>query len=148
MIDDKHVQISTGMITLISRTIEGNFPDYDNVIPENNINIIPIDKEAFYKGIKKVSAIIGRSEPVRISFLKGKMEIEAEADVGSAKEVIDIDYEGEEVNMNFNVRFIMDVVSHIQGDKIIIKTPESYGAVLFEGEEGKDHRNIIMPIRI
>ncbi|MCX5812108.1 MAG: DNA polymerase III subunit beta [Proteobacteria bacterium] len=148
IIDDKHVQVSTNMITLISRTIEGNFPDYDNVIPENNINVISIDKETFYKGIKKVSAIIGRSEPIRISFLKNKMEIEAEADVGSAKEIIDINYEGEEINMNFNVRFIMDVVSHIQGDKIIIKTPEAYGAVLFEGEEGKDHRNIIMPIRI
>jgi DNA polymerase III subunit beta len=147
-IDDKHVQISTNMITLISRTIEGNFPDYDNVIPENNMNIMSMDKEIFYRGIKKVSAIIGRSEPVKISFLKNKMEIEAEADVGSAKEVIEIDYEGEEVNMNFNVKFIIDVISHIQGDKIIIKTPEAYGAVLFEGEEGKEHRNIIMPIRI
>ncbi len=148
MIDDKHIQISTDMITLISRTIEGNFPDYDNVIPENNMNIISVDKEIFYKGIKKVSAIIGRSEPVKISFLKNKMEIEAESDVGRAKEVIDINYEGEETNMNFNVKFIMDVVSHIKGDKIIIKTPEAYGAVLFEGDEGTDHRNIIMPIRI
>ena len=148
VIDDKHVQISTDIITLISRTIEGNFPDYDNVIPENNTNIITVEKDLFLKGIRKVSAIIGRSEPVKIKFQNNKMEIDAESDVGRAKEVIDINYEGEELNMNFNVKFVIDVLSHIDGNKIIIKVPEAYGAVLFEGEEGMDHRNIIMPIRI
>ncbi len=148
IIDEKHIQFSTKMITLISRTIEGSFPDYENVIPESNTNIINIEKEVFFKGLKKVSAIIGRSEPVKINFLKNKMEIEAESDVGRAKEVVDTEYEGEEMSMNFNVRFVLDVVSHIESEKIIIKAPQAYGAVLFEGEEGSNHRNIIMPIRI
>jgi DNA polymerase III sliding clamp (beta) subunit (PCNA family) len=59
-----------------------------------------------------------------------------------------VEYEGDEMNMNFNVRFVLDVVSHVEGEKIIIKTPQTYGAVLFEGTYGADHRNIIMPIRI
>ena len=146
--DEKHVQFSSNMITIISRTIEGNFPDYENVIPENNKNKITIDKESLFKGMKKVSAIIGRSEPVKISFLKNRAEIEAESDVGRAKEVVDIEYEGEEMSMNFNARFVLDVVSHIEGDKVIIKTPETYGAVIFEGEDGTNYKNIIMPIRI
>jgi DNA polymerase-3 subunit beta len=148
VIDEKHVQFSTNMVTLISRTIEGNFPDYENVLPENNTNIIRIEKENFFKGLKKVSAIIGRSEPIKLSFFKNRMEIEAESDVGRAKEIVDVEYEGDEMNMNFNVKFVLDVVSHIEGEKIIIKTPQTYGAVLFEGKDGADHRNIIMPIRI
>jgi DNA polymerase-3 subunit beta len=148
VIDEKHVQFSTNMVTLISRTIEGNFPDYENVIPDNNTNIIKVEKESFFKGLKKVSAIIGRSEPVKLSFFNNKMEIEAESDVGRAKENIDIEYEGDEMSMNFNVRFVLDVVSHMEGEKIIIKTPQTYGAVLFEGKDGTNHRNIIMPIRI
>jgi DNA polymerase III subunit beta len=148
IIDEKHVQFSTKMVTLISRTIEGSFPDYENVIPENNTNIIKIEKENFFKGLKKVSAIIGRSEPVKLSFSKNRMEIEAESDVGRAKEVVDVEYDGDEMNMNFNVKFVLDVVSHIEGEKIIVKTPQTYGAVLFEGNNGTDHRNIIMPIRI
>jgi DNA polymerase-3 subunit beta len=148
IIDDKHVQFSTNMVTLISRTIEGSFPDYENVIPENNSNIIKLEKENFFKGLKKVSAIIGRSEPVKLSFSNNRMEIEAESDVGRAKEIVAVEYEGDEMSMNFNVRFVLDVVSHIEGEQIIIKTPQTYGAVLFEGKEGADHRNIIMPIRI
>ena len=147
-IDEKHVQFSTDMVTLISRTIEGSFPDYENVVPENNANIIKVEKEAFFKGLKKVSAIIGRSEPVKISFFENKMEIEAESDVGRAKEIVPVEYRGDEMSMNFNVKFVLDVVSHIEGEEILIKTPQTYGAVLFEGKNGPDHRNIIMPIRI
>ncbi len=148
VIDDKHVQFTTDMVTLISRTIEGSFPDYENVVPENNTNVIKVDKEVFFKGLKKVSAIIGRSEPVKISFLDGRMEIEAESDVGRAKEVVGVEYGGDEMSMNFNVKFVLDVVSHIEGDEIVIRTPQTYGAVLFEGKDGAEHRNIIMPIRI
>ena len=148
VIDDKHVQFSTGMVTLISRTIEGNFPDYENVIPENNTNFVRVGKESFFKGLKKVSAIIGRSEPIKLCFSDNKMEIDAESDVGRAKEIVDVAYEGDEMSMNFNVRFVLDVVSHIDGEEVIIKTPQAYGAVLFEGKDGSNHRNIIMPIRI
>jgi DNA polymerase III subunit beta len=148
VLDDKHIQFGTNMVTLISRTIEGSFPDYENVIPDNNTNVIEVERENFFKGLRKVSAIIGRSEPVKISFCENRMEIEAESDLGRAKEIVGVKYEGEEMSMNFNVRFVLDVVSHIEGEKIIIKAPQTYGAVLFEGKDNADHRNIIMPIRI
>ena len=147
-ISDKHIQFSTKNVTLISRIIEGSFPDFENVIPESNVNIIKVDKEAIFKGLKKVSAIIGRSEPVKITLSDNMMNIEAEAEIGRAKEQIEVDYTGEKIDMNFNVRFVIDVVSHIDGTNIIIKTPSEYGAVLFESEEGKNYKNIIMPIRI
>jgi DNA polymerase-3 subunit beta len=147
-ISEKHIQFSTKNVTLISRIIEGSFPDFDNVIPESNVNVVKIDKEAIFKGLKKVSAIIGRSEPVKITLYDNTMDIEAESEIGRAKEVIEVDYSGEKINMNFNVRFVIDVVSHIDGTNIIIKAPSAYGAVLFEGEEGKNYKNIIMPIRI
>jgi DNA polymerase-3 subunit beta len=90
---------------------------------------------------------MGRYEPVRITLSQGKMEIEAESDIGRAKEVVAIDYEGEGISMNFNVRFVMDVISHINGDTVIMSAPSTYGAVLFR-EEGDGYKNIVMPIRV
>lgn len=148
IIDDKHVQISTKNIVVVSRVIEGSFPDYENVIPQTNDYNISLEKEIFIRGLKKVSSIIGRSEPIKMSLVKGKLEMEAESDIGRAKEVIDIDYNGELITMNFNVRFVMDVVSHIEGNTVIMSAPAAYGAVLFKEENNDYYKNIVMPIRI
>lgn len=147
-IDEKHVQLSTEKIKLITRIIEGNFPEYGNVLPTGNANVATVQREEILKGLKKVSSIIGRAEPVKITISDKTMLIEAESDIGKAREVIDIEYTGEEISMNFNVRFLLDVVTHVLGDKITISTPKTYGAVLFQGEDGEEYKNIVMPIRI
>jgi DNA polymerase III subunit beta len=146
-IDDKHVQFGTDGVKVVSRIIEGNFPDYENVIPVNN-NMLVITKDMLLRGLKKVSTIIGRSEPIKMMLGENKMELEAVSDIGTAKEVLDVEYGGENVSLNFNVRFILDVVSHIDEDEIIIKAPSTYGAVLFEGRGGEYYKNIVMPIRV
>lgn len=146
--EEKHVQISTNNIVVVSRVIEGSFPDYENVIPQMNENIVRLDRESFIKGLKKVSSIIGRSEPIKMIFTNSKLEMEAESDIGRAKEILDIDYSGENIILNFNVRFIMDVVSHIESNNVVMSVPTTYGAVLFKEENNENYKNIVMPIRI
>ena len=148
-IDDKHIQFSTDRAVVVSRIIEGNFPDYDNVIPQQSENVARVEKAHFLRGLRRVSAIMGRSEPVKITMSSGRMEIEAESDIGHAKETIEIGYEGETMSMNFNVRFMLDIVSHIEGEQILVKVPPTYGAVLFEEENSPEYyKNIVMPIRV
>ncbi len=148
-IDEKHIQFSTEKATVVSRIIEGNFPDYDNVIPQQSDNVATIEKEHFLRGLRRVSAIMGRSEPVKINLAPGTMEIESESDIGHAKETIEIGYEGEVMSMNFNVKFMLDIVSHIEGERIVVKIPPTYGAVLFEEENSPEYyKNIVMPIRV
>jgi len=146
-IDEKHVQFSTEGVKVVSRIIEGNFPDYENVIPVNS-NVATVQKDLLLKGLKKVSTIIGRSEPVKMILSQGQMELEAVSDIGHAKEILGVEYTGENVGLNFNVKFILDVVSHIEEEEIIIKVPSSYGAVLFEGKDSEYYKNIVMPIRV
>ena len=133
---------------MISRLIEGSFPDYENVIPKTNTNLVTIEKNRFMRGLRKVSTIISKSEPIRVTFMEKSMEIETESELGRAKEVVEVAYEGEKLTMNFNIRFLMDVVSHIEGEVIAVKAPSTYGAVLFEGESETGYKNIVMPIRV
>jgi DNA polymerase-3 subunit beta len=100
------------------------------------------------KGLKKVSSIIGRSEPIKMNLTEGKLEMESESDIGRAKEILDIDYKGEDITLNFNVRFVMDVVSHIESNIVVMSVPTTYGAVLFKEENNENYKNIVMPIRI
>ena len=148
VVGEKHVQFSTPSVTVVSSLLEGSFPDYENVVPRNNTNILTIDKTKFIKGLRKVATIISKSEPIKVTFTEGAMEIETESEIGRAKEVLEVDYKGEALTMNFNVRFLMDVANHIEGDTIIVRAPSTYGAVLFEGEKEEHYKNIVMPIRV
>ncbi len=142
------MQFSTPSVTVVSRLLEGNFPDYENVVPRNNMNVLTIDKARFIKGLRKVATIVSKSEPVKVIFSEGMVEIETESEIGRAREALAVDYQGENLTMNFNIRFLMDVANHIDGDTIVIKAPSAYGAVLFEGEKKGQYRNIVMPIRV
>jgi DNA polymerase III subunit beta len=148
IVGEKHIQFSTPTVTIISRLLEGNFPDYENVIPKNNANTLIIEKNKLVRGLRKVSTIVSRSEPIRVTLADGTMEIETESDIGRAKEIITVDYSGEKITMNFNIKFLMDVANHIISDSIIIKAPSTYGAVLFQGENDEQYKNIVMPIRV
>lgn len=148
VIGEKHIQFSTPSITVISRLIEGNFPDYQNVIPKTNSNVAKVEKARFMKGLRKVSTIISKSEPIKVTYGDQAMEIETESEIGRAKEVVEVSYEGEILSMNFNIRFVMDVVGHIDGESIFVKAPSTYGAVLFVGEDEENYKNIVMPIRV
>ena len=61
VVGEKHVQFSTPSVTVVSRLLEGSFPDYENVVPKNNANMLTIDKTRFLKGLRKVSTIISKS---------------------------------------------------------------------------------------
>jgi DNA polymerase III subunit beta len=148
VVGEKHIQFSTPSVTVISRLLEGSFPDYENVIPKTNANTLVVDKLKLMKGLRKVSTIISRSEPIKVTFAEGIMEIETESDIGRAKEIIEARYEGEKLTMNFNIKFLVDVANHIDGDNIIMKAPSGYGAVLFLGENDERYKNIVMPIRV
>ncbi len=148
VVGEKHAQFSTDAVTVVSRLLEGSFPDYENVVPKNNTNILTVDKARFLKGLRKVSTIISKSEPIKVTFSEGAMEIETESDIGRAKELIEVKYAGERLTMNFNIRFLMDVANHADGENIIVKAPSTYGAVLFEGERDEQYKNIVMPIRV
>ena len=147
-VDEKHVQFSTNKMKIISRIIDGSFPEYENVLPSVNTNIAEVERELFFRGLRKVSSIIGRSEPVKITFSGNSMTIEAESDIGKAREVIEMKYEGEETAMNFNVKFLIDVITHLESEEIQIAAPKTYGAVLFKSKESDSYKNIVMPIRI
>ncbi len=145
---EKHVQFATGSVVLISRLIEGGFPDYENVIPKGNSNAAKVEKARFLKGLRKVSTILSKSEPVKITLRQGEIGIEAESEVGRARENIEAAYQGDELSMNFNVRFVTDVVGHIEQKEMVVSAPSTYGAVLFEGENDDMYKNIVMPIRV
>ncbi|HOJ44330.1 MAG TPA: hypothetical protein PLW88_06400, partial [Syntrophorhabdaceae bacterium] len=147
-IAENNIKFSTGKFMLISKLIEGKFPDFKNVLPESNKNIGIIDKRLFLKGLKKISAIVDKYELVNVSMYNNIMELKAESDIGNAKELIELDYKGQDISMNFNINYLVEMATHSDTEMIVVKAPDSPGATIFTGKDDESYKNIIMPVKL
>ena len=112
---------------LISKLIDGNFPDYERVIPQNNNNILKIDRIAFSKAVDRVSTVNSESSPaIKFKLLKNLMNmISVDSESGSGTEDIVTDYNGDEIEIGFNSKYILDMINQLDDETISLKFNDS-----------------------
>ena len=135
---------------LMTRVLEGAFPDYTQVIPDEFSIEIQVDKRAFLEAIKRVSAIVeGEPKPTKLTLRKGVLELKTfSSEFGEAVDEIEIDYEGDEYSMGFNAKYLIDAVSVIDEDNIFIKFTNPEAQTLFSPVEAQNYIAIVMPMEI
>ncbi len=135
---------------LIIRALDAEFPEYKQVIPRENNNRAKMAREDFLDAIKRVSIISSeRTKAVKLDFRKGSLKISSvNPDIGEAEEEIDVEYNGSELAIAFNAKYIIDVLENSESSNVIMEMKDdlSPAVVKFIGEE--DNLNIIMPMRI
>jgi len=135
---------------LIIRLLEGEFPDYQLVIPKRNKGELRVEKGAFMMMLKRMSILSSdKYRSVRFKIDKEKMEtMTTNPEIGESKEVISVDYSGERIEIAFNPRYFVDVVSTMASDDIIIKLNDEATPCILEGEKDPNFLSVIMPMRI
>ncbi len=144
---EKSVVFITSTATLACRQIEGTFPDYKGVLPTGNDRIITVNRDLLLKAVRKVASISDKNDPVKIFVTGGTMEVLLESEIGRAKESVVVTYDGPELNVNMNIKYLLDVLQKIPDDALIIEAPTDYGAYVLKGLNATDYINIIMPIK-
>lgn len=136
--------------TFIMRMIDGDFPDYKRVIPENIDNYSIIDVKEFTNVLKRISILSSeKSKGVKINFSKNSVTISSSnPDIGDAKEEMDILYEGNDIVIGFNAKYILDILNTIKNDKIkfYLKDNISPGMITPAGID--NFLSVIMPMRL
>jgi DNA polymerase III subunit beta len=139
--------------TLSSRVIEGEFPDFERIIPKISKIKIDIDKEEFLRSIK-LASIFARDSAnvVKLNILKSGIEILSESQQhGKQKGKIDAKVEGdvgEKFVIAFNYRFLEEFISSVEADNIKIELTDSNSPVIFLDPKVNNYLHIIMPIRL
>ncbi|MBN2309509.1 MAG: DNA polymerase III subunit beta [Candidatus Hydrogenedentes bacterium] len=138
---------------LVTALIEGNFPDYDMVVPKKHDKEAVLDTPAFVEAVRRTRTMTNEKfNSVRFQLESGNMVLRVVTpEVGEYKEDMPIEYEGESIEIAFNPNFILDVLRHIESDKccFVLKDPTSPGVIKPYTEGGADtYVNVIMPIRI
>lgn len=135
---------------LVSRLIQGQFPDYKQVIPKKNGIKVKVKTRAFLESAERAAVIAaGSANIVRIEVKAGKLHLSAHTpDVGTIDELMDVDIKSnEKIQMAFNVRLIIDVLKVIDTEDTTLELSEALGPGVIKEEENEGFVYIVMPIR-
>jgi DNA polymerase-3 subunit beta len=149
-LDKNHIFFTIGEIVLTSRLIEGNYPNYEQVIPKDNDKDVIIDKVTCLKALRRASIMSReRTNAVRFDVESGRITlISINPDVGEAREEIAAQYKGEAVSIGYNARYLMDAIQAMDGESIKIELQEPLSPTLIVETGGEGARCVIMPMRV
>ena len=142
-------------IVLVCRLIDGKYPNYEAVIPKKNPNKLTIDRQTFLGSIRRVSIFANKTtHQVRLHINGSQMAVSAEDldFANEANEKLSCSYEGEEITIGFNSRFLMDMLNNITSENVRLEmsAPNRAGILLpgETGEAGEDILMLVMPVML
>jgi DNA polymerase-3 subunit beta len=130
---NNQIMFNMGDVTIISRLIEGEFPNYEQVIPKEVKDKVIVGREQFLLATKRASLLTSQeSQGVKIDVEKGRMIISKQSpDIGEAREELNIEYRGSPFSIGFNPHYIMDVLKNLNEQSICfeLQDPEKPGVI-------------------
>ncbi len=135
---------------LMIRLIEAKYPNYQQLIPQRLAHLAHINREAFLTSLKRVALLANqKSKGVTLSLSNGKMEISSNnPDLGDAKEEIEINYQGKELKIGFNAKYIQEVLANIQDTEIDFELNDQLSPGLVRPHNDPSYTCVVMPMRI
>ncbi len=153
--DANNVVFKFGNTMAVCRLIKGKYPKYREVIPQNNSNVLNIERTVLLNAVRRVSVCANKaSNHIKLELRPGELNISAQ-DLGfslSAHEKIDCQYDGDEMSIGFKYTFLIDILSNLSCDNIVVKFADGRRAALIIPAEGEEERDkvcgILMPIMV
>ncbi|MEQ8715139.1 MAG: DNA polymerase III subunit beta [Cyclobacteriaceae bacterium] len=138
---------SFGNIKMICRLIDERFPDYENVIPVDNENNMVIDRQEFLSSLKRIAIYANKTtHQVRLKITGSELMISAEdLDFSNeANERLSCEHEGEDIEIGFNAKFLIEMLSNLESSKLMMKLQAANKAGLIIPEEKDDNEDLLM----
>jgi DNA polymerase-3 subunit beta len=147
-VHENQVVFGTGDAWLTTRRIDGQFPNYKQLVPETFDHEVPLPRDEMLDVVRRVSVMAQRNSPLRLRFAEGELTVSAQTqDVGEARESLPVEFGGEPLEIGFNAEFLRDGVESVVGEHARLKLISPLRPGLIQGE-GEDFQYLIMPIRL
>jgi DNA polymerase III subunit beta len=149
-LSDTRIRFTFDSVVLSSKLIDGNFPDYQRVIPTANDKSMIVDRRMFAEAVDRVSTIASeKSRAVKLSLKKGNMVLSASSpENGSASEELEIRYDGPVIEIGFNARYVLDITAQLQGDEAEFKLADAASPTLLGDPADRTALYVLMPMRV
>ena len=150
MLSKNHIRVTLNKQIFTSKLIDGRFPDYKRVIPERSKTPVVADREALGQSLTRASILSNEKyHGVRIVLATDKLRALAHnPEQEEAEEEIQVGYKGAEMEIGFNVSYLLDAVNHIRGDKAVIAILDADSSCLLSAEKDESCLYVVMPMRL
>jgi len=145
-----NIKFTLGEVQLNAKLIDGRFPDFKNVVPEESEHCFNINKLSFKSALSRVSILSNEKyKGIRLDLSSQLMTINANnPEQDEAEEEVVVDYTGDEMSMGFNSSYLMDALNVIESESVQVSFTDTNSSCLLENPNDKSSRFIIMPMRI
>jgi DNA polymerase-3 subunit beta len=147
-VQENQVLFASDGVLLTTRRIEGQFPNYRQLLPESFEYEVVMPREELLEVVRRVSVMAQRNSPLRLRFAEGELTVSAQTqDVGEARESMPAGFSGEAMEIGFNPEFLRDGIESAEGDELRLKLISPLRPAVLQGA-GDDFSYLIMPIRL
>ncbi|HEY6605852.1 MAG TPA: DNA polymerase III subunit beta [Gaiellaceae bacterium] len=147
-VHENQVVFATGDAWLTSRRIDGQFPNYRQLLPEGFEHDVTLPRGEILDVVRRVGVMVQRTSPIQLRFAEGELTVFARTqDVGEAKESVPVQFSGDPLEIGFNADFLREGIESIAADEIQLRLISPLRPAVIEGDED-DPTYLIMPIRL
>jgi DNA polymerase-3 subunit beta len=147
-VHENQVVFRAGDVTLTTRRIDGQFPNYKQLLPETFERTVTLARGELLDVVRRVSVMAQRNAPLRLRFNEGELTVSAQTqDVGEATETLAVDWSGEPLEIGFNPEFLREGVESVSSDDLELNLISPLRPAVIKGESD-EFRYLIMPIRL
>jgi DNA polymerase III subunit beta len=150
--DENHIYFEVGPRLLISRTLTGQFPNYEMVMPKGNDKRAEFDSASLGQAIRRVALMADdRSHAIRFHLTPGSLHISSQtAEEGEARETVTTEYAGDETEIGFNAAYLQDFLNVLSDGNVSFefKDGNSQAQLRPASDDGYDYRYVVMPMRL
>ncbi|MDQ3990908.1 MAG: DNA polymerase III subunit beta [Actinomycetota bacterium] len=149
LIGDSQATFRAGGLMLTSRLIEGEFPNYRQLIPEPGGNRLSAPRQELLEAVRRVGLLARENSPVRLELnALGVRLLSSSPDLGGAVEAVEARYEGEELTVAFNPSYLGDGLGGIAGERVLVELRDGLKPAVMRGESGDEFTYLVMPVRL
>ena len=147
---DNKIKFTLGKTKLISKVIDGKFPDYKKVVPTTNDKILIVSSKDFINSIERVASVsVDRKEGVKLLINRDNVQLSVNsANSGDGNEIIKANFSSDNLNISFNSKYLIDIASEVEDKNLKINLQDSVSPVLIEDASDKNSYYVIMPMKI
>lgn len=149
-LSESKIRFAAGQAVLVSKLIDGTFPDYERVIPTANDKVMEVDGKEFSKAVDRVSVITSeKSRGIKLSLSGSKINLSASsAEQGAANEELSVSYGADPVEIGFNSRYLLDMMAQIEGETAQFVFADSNSPTIVRDPADVGALYVIMPMRV
>jgi len=150
MVGSNHIKVVLPALGFTSKLIDGRFPDYERVIPSSSDKLVVASREVLKQALQRTSILSNEKyRGVRLNLLPNTLRIVAHnPEQEQAEDEIEVEYKGAELEIGFNVSYVIEALNAIEGEKVAIALSDPNSSCLIRAEGSEAAKYVVMPMRL